>query len=147
MVAATPCSVPRARALGSLALLAGMVVLGAGCERRESASLGAESGAVRPDTAAANGAPVADFKSVAAKVVGQSAGVAEGDLVLISGTDQDLPLLEDIAIEVRKAGAHPLVTVNTPRFGRRTWNATLEVDGTVLVKDGKLVAGPAMAGR
>jgi aminopeptidase len=122
MVAAIPCSISHTRALGSLVLLAAIVVLGAGCDRRESASLGAESGAVRPDTAAPGTARVADFKSVAAKVVGQSAGVAEGDLVLVSGTDEDLPLLEDIAIEVRKAGAHPLVAVSTPRFGRRTYD-------------------------
>ena len=48
--------------------------------------------------------------------------VAEGDIVLIAGTDEDLPLLEDIAIEVQKAGADALLTVSTPGFGRRTYD-------------------------
>ena len=103
MVAAIP--------LRSLPLLAGVALLGTACDRSDKASMGAESAALPADSAAPSATPVADFKSVAAKIVGQSAGVAEGDIVLIAGTDEDLPLLEDIAIEVQKAGADPLVTV------------------------------------
>src|SRR5688572_26141800 len=36
-----------------------------------------------------------DYSTVAQKVVTQSAMVKEGDVVLISGRDEDLPLLED----------------------------------------------------
>ena len=100
--------------LRSIALLTGTALMCAGCDKSEKASLGTETGALRPDTAAPSATPAADFKSVAAKIVNQSAGVAEGDVVMITGTEEDLPLLEDIAIEVRKAGAHPLVSVNTP---------------------------------
>jgi leucyl aminopeptidase (aminopeptidase T) len=114
MVAAIP--------IRSLSFLAGIGLLGAACDRSDKASVETESGALPADTAAPSAAPVADFKSVAAKIVGQSAGVAEGDIVLISGIDEDLPLLEEVAIEVQKAGAHPLVTVNTPEFGRRTYD-------------------------
>jgi aminopeptidase len=114
MVAALP--------LRSLPLLAGIALLGAACERSDKASLGTESGSLPPDTAAPRATPAADLKSVAAKIVNQSAGVAEGDVVMITGADEDLPLLEDIAIEVRKAGAHPLLSVTTPGFGRRTYD-------------------------
>jgi leucyl aminopeptidase (aminopeptidase T) len=66
--------------------------------------------------------PAADFPAVAAKVVGQSAAVREGEIVLIAGRDEDLPLLEEIAIEVLKVGGHPLVTVSTERFRRREYD-------------------------
>jgi leucyl aminopeptidase (aminopeptidase T) len=108
--------------LRSLPLIVGTALLGAACDRSEKASLGTESGALPPDTAASTAAPVADFKSVAAKIVGQSAGVTEGDIVMIAGIDEDLPLLEEVAIEVQKAGGHPLVTVSTPGFGRRSYD-------------------------
>jgi len=113
--------VRRSRVFTSL-LFAGSSALIAGCDRPESASLGAESGAVRPDSAEPNAVPVADFKSVATKVVQQSAGVREGEIVFLAGSDEDLPLLEEMAIEVRKLGGHPLVTVNTGRFERRTYD-------------------------
>jgi aminopeptidase len=114
MVAALP--------LRSLPLLAGFVLLGAACGRTEKTEQTSESGALPPDSAAATAAPVADFKSVAAKIVGQSAGVAEGDIVLVTGIEEDLPLLEDVAIEVLKVGGHPIVSVTTPGFSRRTYD-------------------------
>jgi aminopeptidase len=110
------------RAFGSLLFLAGSTVLVAGCDRPENAALGAESGAVRSDSAGPGAVPAVDLKSVATKIVQQSAGVGEGDVVLVSGSDQDLPLLEDIAIEVQKLGGHPLVTVSTERFNRRSYD-------------------------
>ena len=84
--------------------------------------MGAESGVARLDSARSDAAPAADFKSVAAKVVRQSAGVGEGDIVLLSGSDEDLPLLEEIALEVRKLGGQPLVTVTSVGFDRRTFD-------------------------
>jgi leucyl aminopeptidase (aminopeptidase T) len=122
MLAELPYFTRHARALRSLLLLAGSAVFVAGCDRSKDAAMGAESAAVRPDSAEPTAVPVADFKSVAAKVVQQSAGVREGDIVLIAGSDEDLPLLEDIAIEVRKVGGQPLVTVNTVGFNRRTYD-------------------------
>jgi leucyl aminopeptidase (aminopeptidase T) len=108
--------------LRSLPLLAGIALLLVACGRSEKASPETESGAVASDAVAPSPTPAADLKSVAAKVVGQSAGVSEGEIVLINGIDEDLPLLEDIAIEVMKVGAYPLIAVNTPRFGRRTYD-------------------------
>jgi len=115
-------STRHARSFPSLFLLACSAGYLAGCDRPDAAELGSESAAVPPDSAEPDAAPVADFKSVAAKVVQQSAGVREGDIVLVAGIDEDLPLLEDIAIEVRKLGGQPLITVNTERFNRRTYD-------------------------
>jgi leucyl aminopeptidase (aminopeptidase T) len=63
-----------------------------------------------------------DHRSVAEKVVTQSAGVKQGDLVLVFGSDEDLPLLEDIAVEIRKQGANPLVSVGSERLDRRMYD-------------------------
>jgi aminopeptidase len=115
-------STRHARSFPSLLLLPCSAVCFAGCDRPEAAELGSESAAVRPDSAEPDAVPVADFKSVAVKVVQQSAGVREGDIVLVAGSDEDLPLLEEIAIEVRKLGGQPLVTVTTERFRRRAYD-------------------------
>jgi leucyl aminopeptidase (aminopeptidase T) len=115
------CRPARARLLPSLLLITLLVAI-SGCDRREAATLNSESGAVRSDTAEPGAAQVADFKSVAAKVVNQSAGVREGEIVLVNGSDEDLPLLEDIAIEVMKVGGHPLVSVNTREYNRRSYD-------------------------
>jgi leucyl aminopeptidase (aminopeptidase T) len=74
-----------------------------------------------PDDSSAS-ARSRDHRSVAEKVVTQSAGVKQGDLVLIFGSDEDLPLLEDIAVEVRKQGASPLVSVGSNRLTRRMYD-------------------------
>ena len=42
--------------------------------------------------------------------------------MLIFGSDEDLPLLEDIAVEVRKRGASPLVSVATEQLDRRLYD-------------------------
>lgn len=115
------CSTSHARRLRPLLLIVWATAV-VGCDRRDTAELGAESGAIRTDSSSSEAAPAADFKSVAAKVVRQSAAVREGDIVMISGSDEDLPLLEEIAIEVRKLGGQPLVTVNTERFSRRAYD-------------------------
>src|SRR5436305_8536678 len=46
-----------------------------------------------------------DLKQLAQRIVTQSAGVKEGDVVLISGAVRDMELLDDIDIEAQKAGA------------------------------------------
>ena len=46
----------------------------------------------------------------------------QGDLVLIFGSDEDLPLVEDIAVEVRKQGASSLVSVGSNRLSRRMYD-------------------------
>ena len=122
MIAEPLCSTRRARVLGSLLLIAAGAGLVGGCNRPETAPMNEQSGAARPDSADPTAAPVTDFKSVAVKVVQQSAGVREGDVVLVTGSDEDLPLLEDIAIEVLKLGGQPLVSVSSGRFNRRSYD-------------------------
>lgn len=64
-----------------------------------------------------------DYEALAQNVVTRSARIAEGDLVQINGnTPQDMPLLEALAVHVRKLGAHHLVTVSSPRLARRLFD-------------------------
>jgi aminopeptidase len=93
-----------------------------GCKDRNQNPAGTESAVVTPDDSGPPSALSRDHSSLAEKVVGQSAGVKEGDIVLVFGNDEDLPLLEDLAVEVRKRGGSPLVTVSTSEFGRRSYD-------------------------
>jgi aminopeptidase len=106
----------------STPLLLVLALISAGsCKSKEADSGTAESGAIKVDEDG-SAEPSRDFGSLAEKVVTQSAGVKKGDAVLIFGSDEDLPLLEEIAITVRKQGASPLVTVSTNGFNRRTYD-------------------------
>src|SRR5207237_10867680 len=73
-----------------------------------------------PTEAAAKKAPT-DLEQLAGRLVTQSAGVKEGDVVLVTGGSQDQELLEDIAVNVRKAGAFPLVSINSDRMAKRMY--------------------------
>jgi leucyl aminopeptidase (aminopeptidase T) len=61
-----------------------------------------------------------DTRGVARNLV-HAGMVKEGDKVLISGSVRDAPLLEDIAVEVMKAGAHPLITLTSDRLMQRSF--------------------------
>ncbi|HEY8258339.1 MAG TPA: aminopeptidase [Gemmatimonadales bacterium] len=104
--------------LGSLAAVA---ALASACTKERPQATGTESAAAPAATEGA-AAPAADYKSVAHRVVTQSAGVSEGDLVLISGSADDLPLLEDIAVEVAKVGGSSLVSIETASLSRRLYD-------------------------
>src|SRR5947209_2249330 len=69
---------------------------------------------------AAKKAPT-DLEQLAQRLVTQSAGVKEGDVVLVTGGTQDQELLEDIAVNVRKAGAFPLVSIGSDRMAKRMY--------------------------
>lgn len=58
---------------------------------------------------------------VVARNLVQAGMVKEGDKVLITGSVRDAALLEDIAIEARKVGAHPLITISSDRLVRRSY--------------------------
>jgi aminopeptidase len=66
-------------------------------------------------------APPTDLEQLAQRLVTQSAAVKEGEVVLVSGGPESLELLENIAVQVRKAGGFPLVTVNTDRMAKRMY--------------------------
>lgn len=62
-----------------------------------------------------------DYEALAQRLVNQCARIHEGDLVLVTGGVRDVELLEDIAVNVRKLGAFPLVTLGSDRMTRRMY--------------------------
>jgi leucyl aminopeptidase (aminopeptidase T) len=79
------------------------------------------------DSAAAKGPPPAamvapDLQRIAEGIVTRTANVTEGEVVAISGGVRDLALLENLAIEVRKRGAHPIVQLSTEGMNRRSYD-------------------------
>lgn len=101
----------------SIALLA---VLTTACQRPATDN-NAPATAATGQTPAAKPAKAAptDFEALARRLVTQSAGVKEGEVVLISGQPSDAELLEDLAVNVRKAGAFPLVLYSSDRMSQR----------------------------
>lgn len=78
------------------------------------------SGASAPASEAmeAGKKPPVDFEQLAQRLVA-NAGVKEGEIVLVAGQAQDAELLEDIAVNVRKIGAFPLVEYGSDRLSKR----------------------------
>lgn len=87
----------------------------------------APEGTAAPEPAADAAAPATaagktaytDLEQLAQRLVTQSAAVQEGEVVLISGRPSDAELLENIAVNVRKAGGFPLVTYSSDRLSKR----------------------------
>jgi leucyl aminopeptidase (aminopeptidase T) len=61
------------------------------------------------------------MKALAEKIVNQSAGVKEGEIVLISDSVRDMDLLENIVTEVQKVGGDPLLTVSSDKMAKRSY--------------------------
>ena len=107
------------------ALALAVVAALASCQRSPSPEANAPAATATPATAPAT--PVAepaktaytDLEQLAQRVVTQSAAVKEGEIVLISGRPSDAELLEDLAVNVRKVGAFPLVTYSSDRLAKR----------------------------
>ena len=62
-----------------------------------------------------------DLEQLAERLVKQSAAVKEGEVVLISSGAENMELLENIAVQVRKAGGFPLITVSSDRLAKRMY--------------------------
>jgi aminopeptidase len=60
-------------------------------------------------------------QQTAERIVDQTAAVTKGEIVWIDGSPRDLRLLEELATEVRKNGAFPLVTITTDRMIRQSY--------------------------
>lgn len=79
--------------------------------------------AATPDAAPAPAvdpaAPTVDVDLLAERIVTQSAGVKEGDVVMITGLSRDADLLEALALQVRKQGAFPWLLYGSERLGKR----------------------------
>lgn len=67
---------------------------------------------------AATAEPLVDLEQLAQRLVANAA-VKEGDAVMISGRGQDAELMENIAVQVRRKGAFPLVTYSSDRLSKR----------------------------
>lgn len=63
-----------------------------------------------------------DLDAIANRLVNQCAAIGEGDLVLIDGRPEDLKLLENVAVHVRKCGAFPMLTIATEDLRRRMYD-------------------------
>ena len=66
--------------------------------------------------------PEGNLDALAAQLVKQCAGVGEGELVGITGDPKDAEILEDLAVQVRKRGAYPLVMLTSDRLARRLYD-------------------------
>jgi leucyl aminopeptidase (aminopeptidase T) len=65
------------------------------------------------------GSSTLDTDQLATTLITANAGVQADDIVLITGTAEDLQLLEDLAVQARRIGAHPLIVVQSDRLQRR----------------------------
>jgi leucyl aminopeptidase (aminopeptidase T) len=72
-------------------------------------------------TATAQQASKPDVKAIAHQLVA-SAMLQEGQSVLISGSVRDVALMEDLAIEAQKVGAQPLLSLQSERLIRRSYD-------------------------
>ncbi len=80
---------------------------------------------VNAQTPSANNANI-DLEKVASQLVNNCAGISEGDIVMVSGGVKDLELLENIAVNVRKKGAFPLLTIDSDRLTRKMYTEVPE---------------------
>jgi aminopeptidase len=66
--------------------------------------------------------PKVDKDAIAERLVATCTGVHEDDVIVVSGGSDDLELLENIAVQVRKRGASPLLTFGSDRLTRRMYD-------------------------
>ncbi len=73
-----------------------------------------------------------DYEVLAQKLVNKCAGIVEGDLVQIIGGVRDIELLENLAVNVRKLGAFPLVNIRSDRMTRQQYtNVPIKYDSQI----------------
>lgn len=75
----------------------------------EKAATASSATATTANADAGAAMPKPDYKAIAQKIVTQCAAVKEGEIVQISGEIKDADLLEELAFEVSKLGAFPLL--------------------------------------
>lgn len=62
-----------------------------------------------------------DLQALAVKLVTQSAGVKEGEIVMITGGVRDMELMEHIVTEVQKVGGEPFLSIDSERVTKRSY--------------------------
>jgi leucyl aminopeptidase (aminopeptidase T) len=114
------------RAMKQLMLAAAIAVAVcslAACQRpaNDATESATTAGAAPATTTAAEPAKVAptNLDELAQRLVTQSAAVKEGEVVMITGRQQDAELMENIAVEVAKAGGYPMVDYSSDRLSKR----------------------------
>ena len=111
--------------LTSLGLV--LLVLAA-CKTREEAPVTAQ----REGSVADASEPSMSYMPIAAQLATRNLGVKPGELVLVAGTPEQMRLLEDIAVQVRKAGGWPVITVGSDRLTRLSYDSIpVERDGDI----------------
>ena len=81
-----------------------------------------------------------DLEQLANRLVNQCANIQENEIVLVSGSVRDLELLENIAVNVRKVGAFPMITIDSDRLTRRMFTDVPEkYDAQIPLLDLQLV--------
>jgi leucyl aminopeptidase (aminopeptidase T) len=88
------------------------------CQRAEPTTNTGTNSNSSATTAPSKTAPATDLKALSNRLTTDVAGVKEGEIVFINGGVRDLELLENLATNVRKAGAFPLLTVGSDRIGK-----------------------------
>lgn len=78
------------------------------------------------ETTKATPMPKVDYPAIARKLVEQCAQIKEGDIVSVTGGLKDAELLEDIAVEVRKRGAFPMLMFDSDRLRRKMFDQVSE---------------------
>jgi aminopeptidase len=97
-----------------------LIMIGlAACQAREEGPVTAER---EGSVGEANESSVS-YMPVAAQLATRNLGVKPGELVLIAGTPGYMRLLEDIAVQVRKAGGWPVITVGSERLTRLSFDS------------------------
>jgi aminopeptidase len=88
---------------------------------------------------------VTDLVALSNRLITQVAGVKEGEIVFVNGGVRDMELLENIATDVRKAGAYPLLTVGSDRIFKKYYEEVPDkYDSQTPELDLKLATLPAV---
>lgn len=65
--------------------------------------------------------PTPDYNKVAKRIVNESLQVRPGELVLITGTPSEIPIIEELVVEVIKAGGSPETELYLPGANKRAY--------------------------
>ena len=103
------------------AILAGILMAACNTAPAPNAAAPNSNNTVTTKTDASKKSAPTDLKALAKSVVTQSAGVKEGEIVLVSGGARDMELLENIVIEVEKAGGQPLLSIDSDSRAKRSF--------------------------
>lgn len=126
---------------GALLIAAASLLTITSCAKRDAEASPPPASAA-PAANAEPAKPVAptDLEQLAARLVA-NANVKEGEIIVLSGGSRDLELLENLATNVQKVGAYPLVTYDSSRITRRSYTDVPEKYDTVPPKLDLALAG------